>query len=149
MVKERYVHSLLKIISNILGNYIVLQIQLKATTTKTTDKISAIAFEKVTQIVNISSDFPLPLSQIQVSWPAQQQGPTCSANVLLRQKPLCPSLLFQCFSWKHLCAAFYAASYQRKTVEEPICKASIESFNHFQGYVYFQGISCPVMTTKF
>lgn len=67
MVKERYVHSLLKIISNILGNYIVLQIQLKATTTKTTDKISAIAFEKVTQIVNISSDFPLPLSQIQVS----------------------------------------------------------------------------------
>lgn len=32
----------------------VLQIQLKATTAKTTDKISAIAFEKVTQVVNIS-----------------------------------------------------------------------------------------------
>lgn len=45
----------------------VLQIQMKATTTKTTDKISAITFKKVTQIVNISSDFPLPLSQIQVS----------------------------------------------------------------------------------
>ena len=135
MVKDHYAHSSLQIISNVLGNYIVLQIQMKATTTKTTDKISSTTFEKVIQTINISSDFPLPLSQIQVFWPAQQ-GLTYSANSLLHQKPLCPSLLFRCFSSKHWCAAFFPASYEYNTVQEPICKASIESFNHFQGGVY-------------
>lgn len=67
MVKDHYDHSSPQIISNVLGNCIVLQMQMKGTTKKTTDKISTITFEIVTQTVSISGGFTLPLSQIQVS----------------------------------------------------------------------------------
>lgn len=86
----------------------VLQTQVKATTTKTTDKISARTFEK-------------HCSEHQASWPAQPPPLLLTVLCNFASKKLSPLLLHQHFISKHLCTSFFAVSYVYKCVQEPIC----------------------------
>lgn len=110
----------------------MLQMQMRAKPKQTTDKTSALTFKEDTQTINIFSDFPLPLSQIQVSWPAQQQSHTYSANGLLHQKNSIPHCFFN-VSLENTSVSPSLLPLMSATVQEPPRKPSAVSFNHFLG----------------
>lgn len=103
LVKDHDVHSSLQIISEVLGNYIGLQAQIKSMAkTKTSDKISAVTFGNATQTTTNSSYFFYLWDKIKVFEQLRSKAPPILLMVCCPRKT--PSLtIFSMFLFSLSC----------------------------------------------